>query len=56
MNENNMLHSYDLEKMIKKANKIAKDKLSDLQSRDKRKLNIKEKRLIKKAAVIEDDF
>jgi DNA recombination-dependent growth factor C len=55
MNDNNIIQSYDLEKMIKKVNKIAKDKISDLQSRDKRKLNIKEKKKLKKT-IVEEDF
>jgi DNA recombination-dependent growth factor C len=56
MNDNNIIQSYDLEKMIKKVNKIAKDKISDLQSRDKRKLNIKEKKKLKKTIIVEEDF
>lgn len=48
--------TYDLEKMIRKMNKTHKDKMVSLQKREKRKLNIKEKKLVKKSTIVEDDF
>lgn len=48
--------NYDLEKMIRKSTKIAKDKYMCLQSREKRKLGIKEKKLPQKSVVKEEEF
>lgn len=52
---NNMQPLNDLEKMIRKMNKVNKDKILTLKSREKRKLNIKEKKLPQKLSVVESD-
>ena len=55
MNENTQVN-YDLEKMIRKVSKIAKDKYLTIQKREKRKLNIKEKKYLPKQGVIDKDY
>jgi hypothetical protein len=46
MKEGLHINNLDLEKAIRKMNKIAKEKYLTNQSREKRKLNIKEKKLL----------
>jgi hypothetical protein len=46
MKEGLYINNLDLEKAIRKMNKIAKEKYLTNQSREKRKLNIKEKKLL----------
>ncbi|HKM00529.1 MAG TPA: hypothetical protein VJ083_00590 [Sedimentibacter sp.] len=55
MKEGFNINNFDLEKAIKKMNKVAKDKYLSNQSREKRKLNIKEKKYLPKQSVIEKD-
>jgi hypothetical protein len=46
----------DLEKMIRKMNKINKEKCLTLKSREKRKLNIKEKKLLQKQNIVDNEL
>ena len=46
----------DLEKMIRKSTKVAKDKFNAIKSREKRKLRIKEKKFIPKQKNTEKDY
>ena len=55
MNDNTQ-ENYNLEKMIKKMNKINKEKYLTMQAREKRKLNIKEKKYLPKQDVVEKDY
>lgn len=48
--------NYELEKMIRRIQKVAKDKYISLQSREKRKLKIKERKFVRKSFVNEDEF
>ena len=49
------INEYDLEKAIIKSNKILKEKSLAIKDREKRKLNIKEKRYLPKIKVSEND-
>jgi hypothetical protein len=54
MEENQELN-INLEKMIRKVNKIAKDKYLTNKAREERKLNIKAKKKIVKTSIKEDN-
>lgn len=56
MNDDNQQLNYELEKMIRKSNKIAKEKCIAIQKREKRKLCIKEKKYLPKQNVVEKDY
>lgn len=56
MKEVKLINNLELEKAIRKMNKLAKEKYLVMQSREKRKLNIKEKKYLPKQSNVDKDY